>query len=56
VQVLLGARAGDGGERGRSCRAHKGDWTKFITGKLQSLCEACHNSAKRQIELHGLPL
>ena len=20
---------------------------------LQSLCEACHNSAKRQIELHG---
>src|SRR5215468_420511 len=32
---------------------HKGDWTKFLTGKLQSLCEPCHKSAKRQIELRG---
>jgi 5-methylcytosine-specific restriction endonuclease McrA len=32
---------------------HKGDWTDFITGELQSLCEPCHNSAKRQIELRG---
>jgi len=32
---------------------HKGDWTKFVTGELQSLCEPCHNSAKRQIELRG---
>lgn len=32
---------------------HRGDWTKFVTGKLQSLCEQCHNSAQRQIELHG---
>jgi hypothetical protein len=32
---------------------HRGDWNKFVTGKLQSLCEACHNSAKRQIELRG---
>lgn len=30
---------------------HHGDWTEFITGKLQSLCEPCHKSAKRQIEL-----
>src|SRR5215469_12158781 len=21
---------------------HKGDWTAFVTGKLQSLCEPCH--------------
>src|SRR5262245_52875668 len=32
---------------------HKGDWTDFITGELQSLCEPCHNSAKRQVELRG---
>ena len=32
---------------------HKGDWTEFVTGKLQSLCEPCHRSAKRQIELRG---
>jgi len=32
---------------------HRGDWTDFITGDLQALCEPCHNSAKRQIELCG---
>jgi len=32
---------------------HRGDWNAFVTGKLQSLCEACHNSAKKQIELRG---
>jgi hypothetical protein len=32
---------------------HKGDWTDFITGELQSLCEPCQNSAKRQMELRG---
>src|SRR5215467_12509023 len=32
---------------------HRGDWTDFITGELQSLCEPCHNSVKRQIELRG---
>jgi len=32
---------------------HRGDWTAFVTGELQSLCEACHKSAKRQIELRG---
>jgi 5-methylcytosine-specific restriction endonuclease McrA len=32
---------------------HHGDWNAFCTGRLQSLCEACHNSAKRHIELHG---
>jgi 5-methylcytosine-specific restriction endonuclease McrA len=35
---------------------HKGDWTDFITGELQSLCEPCHWSAKRQIELRGYSL
>jgi 5-methylcytosine-specific restriction endonuclease McrA len=29
----------------------RGDWTVFCTGELQSLCEPCHKSAKRQIEL-----
>src|SRR5215471_2739471 len=32
---------------------HGGDRHAFVTGKLQSLCEACHNTTKRQIELHG---
>ena len=35
---------------------HRGDWTDFITGELQSLCEPCHNSAKRQVELRGYRL
>jgi 5-methylcytosine-specific restriction endonuclease McrA len=34
-------------------RPHRGDWTDFITGELQSLCASCHDSAKRQIELRG---
>lgn len=33
--------------------SHRGDWTKFCTGKLQSLCELCHKSTKREIELYG---
>jgi hypothetical protein len=32
---------------------HHGDWTVFVTGKLQSLCEPCHKSTKQEIELHG---
>ena len=32
---------------------HRGDWNKFITGPLQSLCEHCHNALKRREELHG---
>ena len=32
---------------------HRGDWNAFVLGELQSLCEPCHNSAKRQIELRG---
>ena len=32
---------------------HRGDWTAFVTGQLQSLCEPCHKSVKRQIELRG---
>jgi 5-methylcytosine-specific restriction protein A len=44
---------------------HNGDWTRFWTGPLQSLCEACHNRDKqfqerrgyaRDIGLDGLPL
>jgi 5-methylcytosine-specific restriction endonuclease McrA len=48
-------------ERGRVTAAnvvdhvvpHRGDWTAFCTGELQSLCEPCHNATKRQIELRG---
>jgi 5-methylcytosine-specific restriction enzyme A len=32
---------------------HHGDWTGFVTSKLQSLCEPRHKSANREIELHG---
>jgi hypothetical protein len=32
---------------------HKGDWTEFRMGELQSLCKACHDSTKQLIELHG---
>jgi predicted CXXCH cytochrome family protein len=30
---------------------HRGDWNKFLTGKLQSLCARCHNAEKRMVEL-----
>jgi predicted CXXCH cytochrome family protein len=26
---------------------HGGDWQQFLTGKLQSLCAACHESKKK---------
>jgi 5-methylcytosine-specific restriction endonuclease McrA len=32
---------------------HNGDWNLFVTGKLQSLCDAHHNSTKKQEELNG---
>jgi 5-methylcytosine-specific restriction endonuclease McrA len=32
---------------------HRGDWTGFCTGKLQSLCDPCHKSTKAQIESRG---
>lgn len=32
---------------------HRGGWTAFVTGELQSLREPCHKLAKLQIELHG---
>lgn len=32
---------------------HKGDWTAFVGGRLQSLCRPCHDGAKRVIELRG---
>src|SRR4051812_36990409 len=30
---------------------HKGNWTSFVTGRLQSLCKTCHDSSKRIVEL-----
>ena len=54
VRVLPGARHRHGGDRGwNHVTPHKGDWNAFVTGELQSLCEPCHKSAKRQIELRG---
>lgn len=35
---------------------HRGDWNAFVTGELQSLCEPCDKSTKRQIELRGYVL
>lgn len=32
---------------------HAGDWTKFVTGKLQSLCKPCHDGEKKIIEIRG---
>lgn len=32
---------------------HHGDVNKFWLGPFQSLCKACHDSAKRMDELHG---
>jgi hypothetical protein len=32
---------------------HRGDPIAFCNGALQSLCERCHNSDKRYLELHG---
>ena len=32
---------------------HRGDWTAFVAGALQSLCDRCHNSRKKQIEVRG---
>lgn len=32
---------------------HKGDWNKFRLGKVQSLCDSCHNSSKRYVEVRG---
>lgn len=34
---------------------HNGNWNQFLTGRLQSLCEQCHNSDKRYRDLHGRP-
>lgn len=32
---------------------HRGNWTAFRTGALQSLCKSCHDSDKRLEELRG---
>jgi 5-methylcytosine-specific restriction enzyme A len=32
---------------------YRGDWTVFVIGELQSLCDRRHKLAKRQIELRG---
>jgi hypothetical protein len=34
-------------------RKHGGEFTRFMTDPLQSLCGHCHNSHKRKIELRG---
>ena len=34
-------------------KPHRGDWSAFLTGELQSLCKPCHDSDKRFIELNG---
>ena len=35
---------------------HCGDYTKFLTGKLQSLCRSCHSSIKAREERRGFRL
>ncbi|QIG97770.1 MULTISPECIES: HNH endonuclease [Bradyrhizobium] len=32
---------------------HRGDWTLFCLGALQSLCSPCHSSTKQRIEARG---
>ena len=32
---------------------HNGDWNKFVTTELQSLCDLHHNRAKRFEDLRG---
>jgi 5-methylcytosine-specific restriction enzyme A len=32
---------------------HKGDYNKFVLGKLQSLCATCHSSTKAIVEKRG---
>lgn len=32
---------------------HGGDWRRFITGALQSLCRTCHNAVKQSYERTG---
>jgi hypothetical protein len=27
--------------------SHRGDWSAFLSGKLQSLCAPCHDSLKK---------
>ena len=48
-------------DRGLVCAAtivdhvepHRGDWNRFVLGKLQSLCKPCHDGIKRMIEERG---
>lgn len=32
---------------------HRGNWTAFVTGELQSLCKPCHDGEKKIVELRG---
>jgi hypothetical protein len=32
---------------------HGGDWNRFYTGRLQSLCKSCHDAGKRWVETRG---
>ena len=52
-EVLPQARDRHGGERCGSRSPTPGRRDAFVIGELQSLCEPCHNSAKRQIEPRG---
>jgi hypothetical protein len=37
----------------RHVEPHKGDYNKFVLGKLQSLCATCHSSTKAIVEKRG---
>jgi 5-methylcytosine-specific restriction enzyme A len=32
---------------------HRGDWSLFIEGELQSLCKSCHDSVAQAKDTHG---
>jgi 5-methylcytosine-specific restriction endonuclease McrA len=34
-------------------KPHRGDLFLFWNGELQSLCSACHNKWKKQLEMRG---
>ena len=34
-------------------QAHKGDWSAFVNGELESLCRACHDSSAQSEERKG---
>jgi hypothetical protein len=63
--VLSGARGRRAATVADHVVPHRGHWTAFVTGNLQSLCELCRKSTKAQSEqrsyacgvgLDGLPI